>query len=284
MPERYLPEEGSSKVFEFIQKLQETTGSVPQSEDLIILLNRQSVFIRDGVLPCRGGIANLPENSMEFMLLGEIDGQRCFAAEISGNEIPDGDLQEIPIRQFLFEFPESFQQALCRARVLLSWRKDHRFCGVCRAGLEPSAGDAGLVCPDCGKIYYPQLSPAVIIGITRKGGRELLLAHNRRFAGNMYSLIAGFVEAGESLEAAVHREVWEECSIRVKNLRYVTSQVWPFPNSLMLAFTAEYESGTACADGEELSDLGWFTAENHPELPSPGSVARQLIDSIFVNQ
>ena len=101
----------------------------------------------------------------------------------------------------------------------------------------------------------------------------------------MYSLIAGFVEAGESAEAAIHREIAEECGIQVKNLQYITSQVWPFPNSLMLAFTAEYASGTAKADGEELSDSGWFTAENHPELPSHGSVARTVIDLVFgINQ
>ena len=85
----------------------------------------------------------------------------------------------------------------------------------------------------------------MIVGITRNEGRELLLAHNRNFSGNIYSLIAGFVEAGESVEAASHREVWEECGIRVKNLRYITSQMWPFPYSLMLAFQAEYDSGDA---------------------------------------
>ena len=97
----------------------------------------------------------------------------------------------------------------------------------------------------------------------------------------MYSLIAGFVEAGECAESACAREIMEECGISVKNIRYFTSQVWPFPNSLMLAFTAEYDSGTAEADGVELSDLGWYTAENHPELPSPGSVARKVIDSLW---
>ena len=241
-------------------------------------------MIRDGRLPCWNEAAGLWKNQPEFMLLGTLKGKRCFAAELKENHLPDSRLQEIQIRNFLFEFPENFQQALCRARVLLSWRKDHRFCGACRTELIPSDNDSGLLCPNCRKVYYPQLAPAVIIGITRNNGRELLLAHNRRFAGNMYSLIAGFVEAGETLENAIAREVFEECSIRVKNIRYVTSQVWPFPNSLMLAFTAEYDSGNAEPDGEELSDLGWFTAENHPELPSPGSVARQIIDQILFTQ
>lgn len=250
----------------------------------MILLTSRTVITAGNKLPVWREVAHLQSGMTETMFMGSIDGQRCFAAEFTGDAAGDGELQEIQIRQFLFEFPTSCQQALCRARVLLTWRRDHRFCGACRAILELSANDSGLVCPACGKVCYPQLSPAVIVGITRNDGRELLLAHNRRFAGNMYSLIAGFVEAGESLEDAIHREVWEECSIKVKNLRYVSSQVWPFPNSLMLAFTAEYESGCAEADGEELSDLGWFTAGNHPELPSPGSIARQVIDQIFLIQ
>jgi NAD+ diphosphatase len=195
-------------------------------------------------------------------------------------ELPES-LRQFSIRQFLFEYPESCQSALCRARELLAWRKLHRFCGACREKLIASDHDSGLICPACHAVYYPQLAPAVIVAITRNNGRELLLAHNRNFAGNMYSLIAGFVEAGESVEMAIHREIREETNLQVKNLRYITSQVWPFPNSLMLAFQAEYDSGEAMADGEELSDLGWFTADDHPELPSPGSVARYVIDQIF---
>ena len=138
-----------------------------------------------------------------------------------------------------------------------------------------------LVCPDCGLRYYPQLAPAVIVAVTRNSGSELLLAHNRGFEPGVYSLIAGFVEAGESVEAAVRRELREECGIAVRDIRYLTSQVWPFPNSLMLAFAAEYASGAARPDGEELSDLGWFTAADHPRLPGAGSVARRVIETIF---
>jgi len=271
-------------VFEFIQKLQDTCGKVPADDEFIIPFTARTVIVSGSRLLHWGEAAHLWQDEPEFLLLGKVDGKNCFAVEFDGNSELAGNLQEIQIRQFLFEFPESYQQALCRAKVLQTWRKEHRFCGMCRAVLQPSGNDAGLICPACGKIYYPQLAPAVIVGITRNDGRELLLAHNRRFAGNMYSLIAGFVEAGESLEAAIHREVWEECAIRVKNLRYVTSQVWPFPNSLMLAFTAEYDSGNLAPDGEELSDAGWFTAENHPELPSPGSVARTVINSILFNR
>lgn len=273
-------------MFEFAGNLQQSFSCQPSADDMVLVLTGKSTLLSRA-----GGKAEIPLwheaetycSGGRSVFVGMLNGKRCFARELPedpGRNFPEY-WREYPIRQFLFEFPGDYRMALCRARELLYWRDKHRFCGQCGAELIPSGNDSGLNCPVCRTVYYPQLSPAVIVGITRKNGRELLLAHNRNFAGNMYSLIAGFVEAGENVEAAIHREIWEETSLRVKNLRYVTSQVWPFPNSLMLAFTAEYESGTAEADGEELSDLGWFTPENHPELPAPGSVARTVIDQIF---
>ena len=272
-------------MFEFAASLQECCSGTPMADDRVILLyQRQTVLscaAGQGMFPFWREVHDIFPVVQRWFFIGEYDGCRYFAAEVP--ELPELpiSLKELQIRQFLFEYSEDYQMALCRAKGIIAWMQQHRYCGRCRAGLKPSANDSGLQCPDCNAVYYPQLAPAVIVGITRNNGKELLLAHNRNFAGNMYSLIAGFVEAGESVEAAVHREVWEECSIRIKNLKYITSQMWPFPNSLMLAFTAEYDSGTAEADGGELSDLGWFTVDEHPELPSPGSVARLVIDRIF---
>ena len=273
-------------MFEFIRNLQDGENIQPENHDRVIVLHQ-----RDMVLSFTGDSGSFPKwhevkkifpATGDMPLLGLLDGERCFALEANGlPEYLPGNLQKFPIRQFLFEYPENSQSALCRARELLAWRKLHRYCGACREKLIASDHDSGLICPACHAVYYPQLAPAVIVAVTRNSGREILLAHNRNFAGNMYSLIAGFVEAGENVEMAIHREIWEETNLRVKNLRYITSQVWPFPNSLMLAFQAEYDSGTAEPDGEELSDLGWFTAGDHPELPSPGSVARSVIDQIF---
>lgn len=273
-------------MFEFVRDLYSGENILPGNDDLVILLHRKDMILSfsagTGNFPALKEISGLFPADTVMPLIGFLNGQRCFAVEIS--ELPlqlPENLQLFPIRKFLFEYPTGNQSALCRARELLAWRKQHRFCGACRTELNASAKDSGLICPECGAVYYPQLAPAVIVAVTRNDGKELLLAHNRNFAGNMYSLIAGFVEAGESVESAVHREIWEETNLRVKNLRYVTSQAWPFPNSLMLAFQAEYDTGKAQPDGEELSDLGWFTADDHPELPSHGSVARLLIDQIF---
>ena len=267
-------------MFEFASSLRESCYTLPEDDDFVIIIAARSTVIdvKTSHFPLWKEVKDFLPQDIQWIFCGSFSDRRCFAVECE--KIPD-PFCEFPIRRFLFEYPEKYQKALCRAKGLLSWLKQHRYCGCCKAKLEASSADSGLQCPECGAVYYPQLAPAVIVGITRNEGRELLLAHNRNFSGNIYSLIAGFVEAGESVEAAIHREVWEECGIRVKNLRYITSQMWPFPNSLMLAFQAEYDNGDAEADGMELSDLGWFTADNHPELPSPGSVAREVIDRIF---
>lgn len=273
-------------MFEFTQKLQETEGYTPENDDFIAVICGRStltVLEKNGVrrFPRWRELKDFLYQYGDVILIGKFGDIRCLALEIP--ELPGLPemFSEIPIRQFLFEFDEDHRLALCRARGLIAWRRQHRFCGVCRAELIASENDCGLVCPDCGTIYYPQLAPAVIAAVTRNNGKELLLAHNRSFAGNVYSLIAGFVETGETIEAAVHREIYEECSIRVRNVRYLSSQVWPFPNSLMLAFAAEYDSGTVHPDGEELSDAQWFSKDNLPDLPASGSIARNLINDVF---
>jgi len=273
--------------FEAIQISAEIFFHQPEADDPVICFDKQDALLipDDAGVPARlprwrEAAAKLPPER-EYCCLGKLDGKRCFAVKSDlASVAPDG-MVKFTCRQVLLSADEAIKSALCRGKKLLTWAASHRFCGACRSELTASETDLALICPTCGEHYYPQLAPAVIVAVTRNNGTELLLAHNRNFRNNMYSLIAGFVEAGETVEAAAAREIMEECGLKVKNIRYFTSQVWPFPNSLMLAFTAEYDSGTAVPDGAELSDLGWFTAENHPELPSPGSVARKVIDHIF---
>jgi NAD+ diphosphatase len=126
-------------------------------------------------------------------------------------------------------------------------------------------------------VEYPRISPAIIVRITNENG-EILLAHDRKFSENIYSLIAGFYEAGERLEDTVEREVFEEVGIRVKDIRYIASQSWPFPNSLMIGFSAVHSGGALRCDGVEIEDAGWFGRENLPALPGYGSIARFLIE------
>jgi NAD+ diphosphatase len=166
---------------------------------------------------------------------------------------------------------------LLRAYHIAQWRRDSAYCGSCGTKNTDAPEELARLCPSCGRREYPRISPAVITLITNDKG-EALLAHNRKFAGGVYSLIAGFNEAGESLEATVAREIREEVGLEVKDIRYIASQPWPFPNSLMLGFTARHAAGEIRPDGEEIMDARWFNPGKLPSLPGFGSVSRYLIN------
>ncbi len=164
-----------------------------------------------------------------------------------------------------------------RAVQLLEWDRTHRHCGACGSLTERVAGERARRCPACALSTYPRISPAMMVLITR--GRELLLARGLHFPPGRYSALAGFLEAGETIEQAIHREVREEVGVTIRELRYFASQSWPFPNSLMIAFRAEWEAGEIRVDPSELADAGWFTPERLPELPPRLSIARALIEA-----
>ena len=158
------------------------------------------------------------------------------------------------------------------------WRGASRFCGSCGApNKDADTGELARQCTVCGKLQFPQISPAVIFIVINDKG-EALLAHNMKFAQRVYSLIAGFNEAGESLEDTIVREAKEEVNVEVKDIQYIRSQPWPFPNSLMLGFTARYKSGELRPDGVEIEDAKWFSRDELPELPGSASISRYLIE------
>jgi len=166
-----------------------------------------------------------------------------------------------------------------RARQVLNWRLTHRFCGACGAPLVRHAEERAMHCSACNLFFYPRINPVVIALVSR--GDQILLAHKAGNAFPFWSIIAGFVEAGETLEAAVAREISEEVGLRVKNIRYAASQPWPFPNNLMLGFTADYAEGEIRPDGDEITEAGWFDRDHLPPIPSRFSIARRLIDAFF---
>lgn len=166
---------------------------------------------------------------------------------------------------------------IIRACHIAQWRRESCFCGTCGARNNDVPGQAQRICPKCGRLEFPRICPAIIAAITDDQNR-LLLAHNKKFRTGVYSHISGFNEAGESLEETVVREVIEEVNIHVKDIEYVKSQPWPFPNSLMLGFKARYASGILRPDGEEIEEAKWFTKDNLPELPGEGSLSRFLIN------
>ncbi len=159
---------------------------------------------------------------------------------------------------------------------LMNWRRSNRFCGRCGVPMRESEKERAMQCPDCGHLVFPTLSPAIIVAVEKDG--KLLMGHNANFPAGRYSVLAGFVDPGESLEETVAREVYEESGVRVKNIKYFGSQPWPFPNSLMFGFRAEWESGEPMPDGEEIDDVRWFSPEELPDIPPSVSISRQLID------
>ena len=158
---------------------------------------------------------------------------------------------------------------------IVEWERTHRFCGRCGAPTAPAEGERAMRCRKCGLLAFPRLSPAVIVLIHR--GDEVLLARSHRFPEGMYSALAGFVEPGETVEGALIREVAEEVGVRVRDLEYRGSQPWPFPNSLMLGFFAEYAGGEIVPEAAEIAEAAWFPVDALPTIPGPISIANRLI-------
>ncbi len=190
--------------------------------------------------------------------------------------VPDGRLEPCPLRQSYYRLPRELYLKAGKCAELVFWDKNTRYCGVC-GGTMKLHTDISKRCEHCGKEVWPQLSPAVIVRITR-GTDEILLARGRNFRGDFYGLIAGFVETGETLEEAVVREVREETGLSITNLRYFASQPWPYPCGLMVGFTAEYASGQIHVQREELKNVAWFHRDHLPKLPEKLSIARWLVD------
>jgi NAD+ diphosphatase len=214
-----------------------------------------------------------PENPLH---VGNLNGRPCHAADVPQfPEIPGGEAT--PLRAiFSLAGPETFALA-GRATQLLDWQANHRFCGKCGTPTVMKEGELAMQCPACGLLAYPRISPAVMVLV--RDGDKLLLGRSPHFKPGVFSALAGFVEPGETLEECAAREVREEVGIEIANLRYFHSQPWPFPNSLMVAFFADYAGGTITPDPNEIEEAGWFSPDALPILPEPISISRRLIEA-----
>lgn len=230
----------------------------------------------DGSLPPAHLFENLGAPRHSFHI-GKIEQELYTLVMWEESVVLPEELVKTNLRQFLGHYPPHLFAMLSRAKQLAHWLYDNQYCGRCGNPIGYSKTFSSLTCKTCGFTIFPRLSPACIVLITK--GKEILLARSPHFQEGMYSLLAGFVEAGESVEDAVHREIFEEVGIRVKNLRYVGSQPWPFPHSLMLGFFAEYESGELCLQEEEIEDAKWFQNDTLPNLPHNTSIARKMIET-----
>jgi NAD+ diphosphatase len=245
-------------------------------------------------LPVISGDSQMVEAALPIELAKDFDNPdifQVFASEKFIKEAPSKitvvsvpkettlpkNWKSIPVRQALTIVSQDQLGKVLRSCHIARWRKESRFCGSCGfKNMEP-LDNAQRICPNCGRIEFPRICPAVIVIITDEQNR-ILLAHNKNFKAGLYSLISGFNEAGESLEETVAREIYEEISIEIKDVAYIKSQAWPFPNSLMLGFKAHYSSGTIKPDGIEITDACLFTKDNLPELPGEGSLSRFFIN------
>jgi NAD+ diphosphatase len=223
--------------------------------------------------------ADLETLEVEFsheIYLGSLDGQPCYAGALENNNLADENFKLRNLRALFGKIQDEFIWIAGRANQLIHWHLTHRYCGKCGQETEDKADERAKICPGCNYINYPRLSPAVIVAVVKED--RILLARNKRFKYPFYSVLAGFVEPGESLEECVKREIKEEVGIIVKNVRYFDSQPWPFPDSLMIGFIADYAAGEITVDGSEITEAVWFSRDNLPNIPPKISIARQLID------
>lgn len=208
--------------------------------------------------------------------LGRLGGLDAWALHLDA--VPHG-WRMVPLRTAMMALPEPLGGVAGRAAQLIEWDRAHRYCGVCGTPTERVAHERARRCPACNYLAYPRLTPAMMVLIWRPG--QVLLARSARFAAGTYSALAGFVEAGETIEECVMREAHEEVGVRVADLRYYGSQSWPFPHSLMIVFTARWQSGDIVPQPDEIEDAQWFALDALPDIPARFSIAGQLIrDSV----
>ncbi|CAN5617901.1 MAG: NAD(+) diphosphatase [Rubrobacteraceae bacterium] len=207
--------------------------------------------------------------------VGELDGLPCVAVDASPEAEAPGGASFRSLHELSASLEDRYFPMAGRAKQIVAWNRETRFCGRCGANPERIESFEKR-CPNCGMLFHPRISPAMIVRVHR--GDEILLARSPGFPPKIYSVLAGFVEPGESIEDTVRREVAEEVGIEVRGIEYFGNQPWPFPNSLMIGFTAEHVSGEIEIDEKEIEDAGWYNAENHPPLPPKLSIARTMIE------
>lgn len=237
----------------------------PTAPDGPVLL----VSVRDSRVALGEGPA--PETGV---FLGVLAGQHCWAVEAA----VDDDQELTDLYSLWGRVDEARWKLAGRAVQLVEWQRTHAYCGRCGTPTESAAGERARRCPGCRLLAFPRLAPAVIVLVERLDDGRALLARNVNFPGAMFSCLAGFVEPGETLEEAVHREVGEEVGVSLGAVRYWGSQPWPFPHSLMVGFTAEWSSGEIVCQAGEIAEARWFAPDELPAIPPGISIARRLID------
>lgn len=239
------------------------------------------------LLPLQASVKGLDITQLSCQYLGcwgaGTDALHCFSGEVAADVVLPANCTTVDLRSLFGLWDERWIAVAGRAKQVAHWERDHQYCGRCGVLTEGAAGERARRCPRCGLTSYPRISPAIIIAVTRQTaeGEQILLARNHRFPAGRYSIVAGFVEAGETLEECARREVMEEVGVQIANIRYFGSQPWPFPNSLMIGFTADYTGGEISLEDSEIAEACWFLPDAMPQLPPNFSIARRLIDDFL---
>ncbi len=181
----------------------------------------------------------------------------------------------INFRALLMDLGRVMFELIASASQLLTWEQEHNFCCRCGCKTRIHPEENAMCCDACGYRQYPRINPCVIVLITQ--GDKVLLARNSNFKAGYFSCIAGFIEPGETAEQAVHREVEEEIGVQVDNIRYFSSQSWPFPHSLMLGYICDYAGGEIRVDGKEIVEARWGRLEDFPLRPGEFAISGQLM-------
>ena len=250
----------------------------PHRSHLAFVFRGHALLLReDGLhLPEAAVHAALALPQEQTLPVGLLDEAYCSASWVAADALPPAGHAFKPMRSLLGAMDDVTLSIAGRAWQIAEWARTHRFCGACATPTEAVAGERCMRCPACGHTAYPRISPAMMV-LVKKGDAILLARHTASPTGR-FSALAGFLEAGESIEDAVHREVFEEVGLRVRDLRYFGSQSWPFPHSLMVAFTAEYDGGEIRLDENEIAEAQWYgPGDTLPPTPTGVSIAGELI-------
>lgn len=249
-----------------------------QADQLLLLKNNN-----DNTLLTDEHLANLTLHFLHQHAIGQFNQQDCYSAEVASDFVLPAEIRSIPLRSAFDKLGPNWYSAATKAFSVLNWDRNHQYCGRCSNITVHQLTGFERICTTCGLAFYPRISPSIIVLI--KKDDHLLMARSPHFTPGAYGLIAGFVEVGESLEDAVHREVMEEVGITIKNLRYYGSQPWPFPDSLMIGFMADHASGEIQIDNLEIEAAGWYRYDNLPGHPSTKvSIASKLIHHFVAEQ
>ena len=261
----------------------------PENTNLFIIFNNNKVFydLSDKTFLLNSSFLHFTNYNFKKIGIAEDNGLNIYAADISGepfnlSEQGYKSLVEYDLRHLISTLDENEMNLVGRANQLLHWLKSNKHCGYCGLKKKFDEKEEAMFCSCNNVMTYPTISPCILALI--KKDNQILLARNSLFPKGLYSALAGFIEVSETAEETVEREIYEEVSLKVKNIKYFGSQSWPFPSQLMLAYTCEYDSGTIQVDGHEIVDAKWFDIKDLPNTPPNSTLSGRLINSCTLDR